>query len=164
MGACHIVVGATKTGKTTFTKQLLNKSPKDRNKIVYDVNNEYKEYYNKPFIDFIPFMDSLKPVRESIILIEEATIFLGHQNTSRQLINKLVRKRHENNYIILNFHSLRKVPRYIFELANFLTVFKTLDTSDIIEKYFSDEPEIIEIFDFIKSSDNQHINRTIKLY
>lgn len=161
-GAAHIIVGSTGTGKTTFTKKLL--SGIKQRIFIYDINNEYTEFYTGKFLPFSEFMEMVKPVKNSIIIFEEATIFLNHKNTNSILIEKLVRKRHENNYIILNFHSLRKIPIYILDMVNYLTMFKTLDSDKFIQSKFEGFVNIPEKFDTLKKSENKHINTTFKLY
>ena len=80
----------------------------------------------------------------------------------------LVRKRHQNNTVVLLFHSLRSIPVYIFELSNYLILYKTADRENLIEKKFDAFPEIIETFKKLKSipdnnKQNFHSNFIIEL-
>jgi len=137
MSIAIINVGKPKTGKTTRAKKLLSLSKNE--KIVYDINNEYSEIYNKPFLDFESFMDSIKNKKNSTILIEEATIFFNNRSTNKIIQDLLVRKRHTKNTIILNFHSFRTVPKEIFELCNYCIIGKTLDTIDTVKQKYNKE-------------------------
>jgi len=157
----HLVVGATGTGKTTFVYSLLQDINKN-NIYVYDINNEYRQYYDEPFEDFKEFINSLKKVENKVLVFEEATIFFDCHATSEVLLDLLVRKRHTQNYIIMFFHSLSAVPRYVLRLSNTLTLFKTLDTqNDIKSKY--GESNITELFYDIKDDINKHVNLSLNL-
>jgi type IV secretory pathway TrbF-like protein len=63
----------------------------------------------------------------------------------------------------LVFHSLRSIPRYIYELSNYITIFKTNDTPYLSAKELKDE-RIEEIMERVKNSKNIHINVTLKIY
>ena len=59
MSKLYINIGATKTGKTFLTKKMLDRF-NINNIHVYDVNNEYQEYYKKPFVKFDEFLNKVK--------------------------------------------------------------------------------------------------------
>ena len=129
-GIVSICVGKRKTGKTTFSKKMLSLKPKNYPCVVYDVNNEYKEFYSEPFIDFLPFMDKIVDLKSHYILIEEATIFFNPRARVEEMINLLVRARHTQNIIQLNFHSWASVPGNIKDLVDYIHIFKTNDNED----------------------------------
>jgi hypothetical protein len=63
---------------------------------------------------------------------------------------------------------LRSIPVYIFELSNYLILYKTADRENLIEKKFDAFPEIIETFKKLKSipdnnKQNFHTNFIIEL-
>lgn len=155
-------VGRPRTGKTTKSKELLRVA-KDKEIIIYDVNNEYSEFYNKPFIPFDDFAKNLKDVKNSCVLIEEATIFFSTRATDKFVQELLVRRRHSNNTIILNFHSFADIPKYIFNLANYVIVFKTNDTEETI-KSKSNNAKLLEVFKTVRDHPNQHFNKTFNFY
>jgi DNA helicase HerA-like ATPase len=162
MSKCHIIVGATGTGKTTFVKKLLKKASK-QSLFIYDVNNEYKEYFNYPFIYFEDFIESATRLKNGILVIEEATIFLNNRSSNENLKEILVRKRHTNLYVILVFHSMRSVPRYIYELSNYITIFKTNDSPDMTSKELKDD-RIYDIMTEVKDHKNKYFQKTMKIY
>lgn len=137
-GKSFIIVGATGMGKTTFTKNALKKLHKD-SILLYDVNNEYKDIYPKPFIKFEKFCELSERVSNAVIVFEEATIFLDSRGNNFSLKDVLVRKRHTNNTIFLVFHSLRLVPRYIFDLSNYVVLHKTNDSESLVSSKFENE-------------------------
>jgi hypothetical protein len=164
-----IIVGNTGRGKTTAAVKALKKGIIEKRKIfVFDPNNDYKEFYKKEFTDEFEFCESVKNVYNSFILFEEATIFFSNKGSNKILTSLLVRKRHQNNTVVLLFHSLRSIPVYIFELSNYLILYKTADRENLIEKKFDAFPEIIQTFKKLKSipdnnKQNFHTNFIIEL-
>jgi DNA helicase HerA-like ATPase len=159
----YLIVGSTNTGKSTFLRTKLLKVTNKRSIIIYDVNNEHSDLYPYKFMDFEPFMLKLTKVSNAVIAIEEATIFFNNRSTSDELNKLLVEKRHSNNYIFLCFHSLRSVPRFVYDLCNYITIFKTNDSPSMIEQKFKDE-RINEMMVRIKASANPYYNETLKIY
>ena len=88
------------------------------------------------------------------IVFEEATIFFSNRGRSEEVIDLLVRKRHTNNIIILLFHSIRSVPNYIFELIDYIILFKTNDNEKLIHDKFKDNEQLIEFYNAVNQSDN----------
>lgn len=162
MSICHIIVGATNTGKSTLVKSMLKRANKQA-LFIYDVNNEYKEYFPYPFVDFETFIESATRIKKGILVIEEATIFLNNRSSNECLKEILVRKRHTGVMIILVFHSMRSIPRYIYELSNYITVFKTNDTPDMTARELKDE-RLENIMLDVKNNKNKHFNKTLKIY
>lgn len=159
-GIVHLLVGKRKTGKTTYSKSLLKLN--NLNKKIYDINNEYNEFYSEPFIDFETFLNECIELKNTYLLFEEATIFFDSRKTSDIMKNLLVRSRHTNNIIQLNFHSFSSIPKYIKNLIDFITIFKTGDTlKDVKEKF--DNEKIIAGFLKIKNSENPFDKITISL-
>lgn len=158
----HIIVGGTGRGKTTFVKKMLSQVDKSRIEI-YDVNNEYKEFYDKDFTDFETFMNRVKDLKNKIVVFEEATIFFNNRGCDKILTDMLVRKRHTNNYVVLNFHSIRAIPKYVYDLVNYVTIFKTNDSLKKVEESF-DLEIFTNTFKEVKDSQNFHYHKTISLY
>jgi hypothetical protein len=158
----HIIIGGTGRGKTTFVKKMLSHIAPERIEI-YDVNKEYEDFYKQSFLEFEDFMLKVKPLKNKFIVFEEATIFFNNRGCDKILVDMLVRKRHTNNYIILNFHSIRNVPRYVWDLCNIVTLFKTNDSEKKINDYF-DLEEFVNTFYQVKDSPDFHCNKTLKLY
>ncbi len=150
-GIVLICVGRRKTGKTTFSKKMLEKSKLQ--KVVYDVNNEYQEFYNEPFIDFIPFMEKICDLKNHYILIEEATIFFNPRARVEEMINLLVRARHTKNTIQLNFHSWASVPNNLKDLIDYVVIFKTNDNIDKVKNKI-DKIEFLNTWQKIQDSKN----------
>jgi len=164
-GIASICIGKRGSGKTTFSKALLDKRPQKMPCLIYDVNQEYGQYYQLPFEDFDVFMNRLtdEEVRRHYILIEEATIFFSTRSRFEEMMNVLVRARHTGNIIQLNFHSFSSVPKNIYHLLDYVTVFKTNDTlKDVTDRF--DKPNVIQAYKDAIASSDLHFYRTVKLY
>ena len=149
-------IGRTGAGKTTVAKKIIEAS--NREALIYDVNNEY----NKPLIDFEEFLKQAKSAANTCIVFEEATIFLSSNKSAAAMRDILVRKRHTNNVIVLNFHSLRGVPTYLLELTDLVCLLQTNDNPTLIHQKFKDYPEIIETFEKVNKLP-QYSNILLKL-
>lgn len=161
-GLRSIAVGRSGCGKTTLSKKLIKLKPDNMPVMIYDINREYLHYYNKPFLDFDVFLEQMEEVRGHYILIEEATIFFSTHSHFKEMTNILVRARHTRNIIQLNFHSFKSVPKNIYMLLDYITIFKTNDTlKDVKDKF--DNPKIIKAYEDARISDNKYFYRTIKL-
>lgn len=161
-GIVSICVGKRKTGKTTFSKKMLSLKPKNYPCVVYDVNNEYKEFYSEPFIDFLPFMDKIVDLKSHYILIEEATIFFNPRARVEEMINLLVRARHTQNIIQLNFHSWASVPGNIKDLVDYIHIFKTNDNEDKV-RVKVDRDYIVNTWVKVNRSKNPFEMKTVRM-
>lgn len=154
-GFAILQIGRTKSGKTFNSKKLISETPRNKSVYVYDINREYTDIYPAEFVPFEQFMNRLheiKPVN-SVILIEEATIFFSVRSTNKILTDLLVRKRHTGNIIILNFHSFGQVPKYVFDLVDYVVIFKTNDRLQTV-KDRTDYDNVITAFTEINNSPN----------
>ena len=149
-------IGRTGAGKTTVAKKIIGAA--NRQPLIYDVNNEYGE----KLIDFEKFLDEAKKSTNKTIVFEEATIFLSSNKSASAMRDILVRKRHTNNVIVLNFHSLRGVPTYLLELTDVVILLQTNDNPTLIHQKFKEYPEIIETFEKVNKMP-QYSNILLKL-
>ena len=164
-GQAYILIGRRKTGKTTLSKKLIEAKPARMPVIVYDVNKEYTDIYPEPLLDFDDFLTKVSDerIRRHYILIEEATIFFNTQSNFKEMKNLLVRARHTGNIIQLNFHSFFSIPKGIYNLLDYVVIFKTNDSEKNVTDRF-DHPKIIEAFRRARDSKNEFYNETVALY
>ena len=76
--------------------------------------------------------------------------------------NILVRARHTQNIIQLNFHSWLSVPRNIFNLLDYVIIFKTNDQIQSLKGKY-DNPEVMKVFEEARNSKNPFFNKTVSL-
>jgi hypothetical protein len=163
MSKCHIIVGATDTGKSYFLKNKLRKLSNYGALFVYDINNEYTEFIEDTIIDIDEFTEYASKLRNAIIVFEEATIFFDTRGNNKDLKKILVRKKHTHNLIFLLFHSVRSIPRYVYELSNYITIFHTNDSPDMSAKELKDE-RIETIMKNVNENSDIHYSETLKIY
>ncbi len=164
----HIIAGMTGMGKTTFVENRINKIGLDP--FIFDVNGEYAPIFGDKFCfhgNIKDFLLKADKCENRTIVFNEATMFFKQQGVSDTAMGILVKKRHMGKpygcSLIWEFHSIRKVPLDIIDLSNYMTLFKTNDTSKKVEQKFDDEFGILEAFEFIKDSDNLHEHVTLLL-
>lgn len=157
----HLVVGKQGTGKTTFIKNMIAKANPNA-LLIYDVNNEYSEFYPEPFVDMEAFLAKAGRHKNTIQVYEEATIFFGTRASNAELRKMIVGMRHTGNTFILAFHSLRSVPVNVYELCNYITLFKTNDAENRIDSKFDDE-RLTRVFREVKDSPDPHKNITMAI-
>lgn len=164
-GIAYIIIGRRGCGKTTLSKKLLDSRPGSMPVMIYDINNEYQKYYPEPFEDFTIFLNKISDerIRNHFILIEEATIFFNTQSNFYEMKNLLVRARHTGNIIQLNFHSFSSVPKGIYNLLDYVIVFKTNDNEKSVTDRF-DHPGVLEAYKEAINSDDKYFYKTVTLY
>lgn len=163
-GKSILFVGGTGTGKSTLVKERLKNVHKGCLHI-YDINNEYGKFIDVPLPSFVKFSTQATKLNDAIIVYEEATIFLSNKGSDAQVREILVRKRHTNNTIFFIFHSLRSVPKWVFDLSNYVVLLKTNDSIDIVEKRFDHEVLTNAFIEVKKESEkNKHFHKVISIY
>jgi Cdc6-like AAA superfamily ATPase len=166
MSKAIVIVGATGTGKTTEVCKILE-NLRNRKSFIFDVNKEekYKVFKNSwdKNLDFKKFVENMCKVANSNIIFEEATIFFSHAGITENIKKILVQKRHTNNFILFNFHSLRQVPLFILDFCDVLIIGKTIDNRKNIETKFSAFTEVFEAFEQAQTDENKFVKIYAKL-
>ena len=159
-GKVILVIGQRGCGKTTKVKELIKNVHPDA-LLLHDVGGQYKDIYKKPLLKFEEFTKLCTKVEKGVMVFEEATIFLN-PTRNQDIVDFLVTSRYRENTVIFVFHSLRFVPRSIYDLTNNIILFKTKDTLKVLEDRF-DDPELIEIFKRLQTSPDKHVNVNYEL-
>jgi energy-coupling factor transporter ATP-binding protein EcfA2 len=164
-GLRSICIGRSGCGKTTLTKKMVKMRPAKMPCMIYDINQEYAEFYNEPFVDFDVFLNQMvdEKIRHHYIVVEEATIFFNTHSNQIEMKNVLVRARHTGNIIQLNFHSFSSIPKGIYTLLDYVIIFKTNDNEKNITDRF-DNPGVLQAALEVRASRDPHIYKTVKLY
>lgn len=172
-----IIVADQDRGKSFFIKQLLKRFQKDSNgtirkNYIFDINLEYRMFKNE--ISGLPEkLDFLKrtpvttsPPSRCNVVFEEATAFFSRAGVTESSLNAhIYRRHHSKNLNIFVFHGLNFVPVDILLAIDFIVLFKTSDSLQMVQKKFSNYPKVIEAFiDVQKKTQNTFFNREKKTY
>ena len=144
-----LVVGARKSGKTTFAKRYVSALLKEAKRagldlglLVYDTTAQW----NAPYIPWAKFEQQAIDARNAVIVVEEATTNLDSRHYSAELQDAFIASRHHRCALVLLFHSLRSVPSYIMDLANDIYLLRTNDLPEYVIKRFKGVPEILHAY------------------
>ncbi len=149
-GKVVLVVGRKGSGKSTEVQNLMAKAPKSKVKL-FDPFGDHPDY--ESYDDFKQFTSDVKALKNHIVVVEEATIFLGHWK-DYDVVELLVRSRRHENIIVLVFHSFTDLPKYIFRLSNIVVAKKTLDPVEKVEAL--GDPKLLAIYEAVKKSENNY--------
>lgn len=162
IGLAVIIVGQTGTGKTTLIKSILKRASKPF--FIYDINGEYESNLNRlnKYSEFKEFLQAAALKTSTAIVFEEATIFFRHTHSEAEMLDLLIRKRHTRNLILLNFHSLKAVPKNILDFCNFLVIKKTNDNKQDVFRKFG-PGEIYQAFLEVQENENRYFLKEVPL-
>lgn len=142
-----ILVAEKGRGKTTeafdIVKQFSNKDL-----YVYDRQGQYKHFTNnkiKGLPSMEQFLQIIKPVKNAVIIFEEATIFFSNKGREEIVIEKLVSNFHESNVIVFIFHSIRTIPIEIADQVDFMKVWHTNDRRTLIANKYKDDQDFLDL-------------------
>ncbi len=153
-----LVVGGKGTGKTTYVKACLSQVH-EKARMVYDVNNEYKDLYPYDILPINTFKEKVSNVSNAMVVFDEATISFPNRGYDKNIVDLLVRTRHTNNITFLVYHTIRSIPIYIYNLSNHIVLFKTGEDEYIIDKKYND---LLETFLIVKKNESYHFRMTIE--
>lgn len=151
-----VIIGVMGAGKTTYTKTLLKKIPKEKI-ICYDIYGEYKDTsisFSADKYSIEQFSQVVSTVKNKVILYEDATLFFNNRSSGKslqKLISMFVKCRHNNNFLILLYHSIHTIPLNVFSLVQYICLLKTKDNIAYIEKKYSEFPELINFAKLLKT-------------
>lgn len=132
-GFSMVVVGRQGSGKTPFIKSIADKF---RNKIVYDIRQEYDKEQWTTFRKFANFKEYIYTVTDSLIVAEEATGFINGFK-DMEFAEMIASVEHNTNVLIFVFHSISDIPLYMDRMSRF---FYILPTNDDIFRLKSSRP------------------------
>lgn len=158
-----LLIGKMGTGKSTFAKRYI----RDRKKLVFDVNNEYRDLSNDSNeqesrvieLNHKKFVVLARSKRNTCIVFEDSTGFIAGR-LGEDFTQFLVEKRHTGNVSLLIFHSISSVPPRLLQLTDYVILFKTGDEwYQVIKKY----PSLYEDYLKVKSNSNPYYHKLIKI-
>jgi len=137
-GLAIVIVGYQGAGKSLLAKSLI-KGVHPTRLAILDINREYVEEHPESVIadkqgepDFDRYIEMMITEKQRIFVTEDATTIFSHRGYDPRLVRAIIKKRHSGNVYIFLFHSLRVVPRDVFEYSDELWLLKTADTDDSI--------------------------------
>ena len=185
-----IIVGRRKSGKTDYSKLLLQSLDTSKILIVDTFDNPpwrnwkthnhpERENVSIPImaIEQLPywkngsyrmFSNDLSPIFSAIdknlmnsaILFEDATKYIGSK-LEKPVRNSVIDSKQKNIDLFFVFHSLSAVPPELVRISDFITIFKTNEAYPSTKKY--PFPDIIPAMDFVKNSKNLFEKVTLPL-
>jgi hypothetical protein len=157
----YILIGRPGVGKSPFVRKFID----GRRCLIFDIQNEYGErtkYDNqipvglssdnsKPRSRFVgtdvdKFIDCANTKTKTVIVFEEATAFFVGK-TEKALRRYIINRFHTGNISLFIFHSIQSVPPFIFDLCNYIVLFKTNDLFDNVRRK---RPELVDAFQKLK--------------
>lgn len=174
MSNTYLVIGAPGMGKSPFVRKMIA----NRRCIVFDVANEYgtrvkyqgqapvglstdTNHLRSRFIetkDLKKFIQLCEQKRDTVCVFEEATAFFQGR-TQLDTVHLIINRLHTGNTYVFVFHSINAVPPRLFEMANFVVLFKTMDLTDNVNRK---APRIAPAFTELQHLDNGE-SRILKL-
>lgn len=159
-----VLCGGTGEGKTTFARELC----KGNKHLAVDYGDDFVGFDRFTDVhDMDKFLTLFEPkkekVKDSIIIIDEATICFNNHRYSDELNAILVRKRHSKNTYVLLFHSLRQIPLFIKDFIDFIVLFKTNDNYTTV-KNFPKSDELATAIHKLKSYETNNRKPPAKHY
>jgi archaellum biogenesis ATPase FlaH len=144
-GVAIIIVGYQGAGKTLLSKALLKGAHHSRIKIL-DINDEYKKEFPSSPVMKVNAKGKLRPDKQmfremmidmdnTIFVCEDATVVFSHRSYDEELLEAIVAKRHSGNMYLFLYHSLRSIPRDVYDYFDELWLLKTADSDDAITKF-----------------------------
>ena len=155
-----LIIGKKRAGKTTLASTLIKKLARP-NTYIYDINNEYTTKFGIPNsykgpINEDEFLKEVQFKKNSMLVFEEASIYLGTHGQEKILKDIISRSRHTNNVILLIFHSIAFVPVYIFSFSDYVGLFKTNDFRASLDNKIRKNENLISIYDRVRLNSNPH--------
>lgn len=126
-----------------FTTIEVNKISKHLKGVAKVINADYDLVLTTLYSDF----------KNGLIVLEDANFYLNSAR-NEMLWRMLVQARHRGTDIVLTFHSLARIPPYVYEMMNDLVLFKTSENIDRIKNKIPN----FQIIDTEKNLINKHSN------
>ena len=131
-GITIIVIGRQHEGKSPTIKQLIEDSGM-KNQVIYDKRKEYNPTKHTLFRDYFIFKEYIKNVQGSCIVIEEATSVVNAMKDNT-LTDSVIGCEHNLNIVILVFHAILDVPKYLLRTCALIYLFKTNDDPEDVRR------------------------------
>lgn len=132
-----VVIGNSGVGKTTFAKNIIetlkNNGLKNENIHIIDFKSQFENEYKK-YSDITEMINVAKTSKNSLFIFDDATGLLT-RNASQihnDLLFLLNTRRHDNNYYVFIFHTIKAFPIILECAIDVWVYFQTNDTPKTI--------------------------------
>lgn len=174
---CTIIIGRRATGKTTLTNRVIEAS--DKPVLIVDASaqpayqkfpmiapEEWKDGWTGIRRVYKADMDSVlktmaKYLHNCMIVYEDAYKYIPSSVMPKPVNDFLIDLRHRNVDVIFVYHSLRRVPPILFEMTNYITLFKTNDIIDSSQSKIPNFNAVKRAWESVTADRNEHAHITI---
>lgn len=173
-----VIVGHKGTGKTTLGRTIADANKKKL--VVLDISDHpsYRKYpvlnpdhlyrWKKGDIRIITgdAMENLVKIKDQVynstVLLEDAANYLDHYITRdvKPLFNQSKQK---NNDIILMYHALSEVPKYLFAFTDRIVICKTLEDVATASKRFPNPKAVKQAALNVEAHPSKYYNEVVRL-
>lgn len=176
------IVGRQGVGKTTYIlSELVRNMLLTKGVLIYDYSSEAK-YQTIPLIllkdlsrwnskgiyriydpDPIKVFKAIRAdVRNCFLICEDAKSYMN-PNLQSEIAEVLGIRRQLGIDIVCNFWALENVPPVVLTYSNFITIFKTRDKLEKIEKLdkIPNTDDVVKVWQAVQKSSNQYFKLTI---
>jgi hypothetical protein len=190
MNKIILVAGTRGTGKTEYIKKVLVSSNQPK-KLVVDTfdsdvwrtleTHDHPEWASTPVhliessklktwksgiyrIGNSNILQTIKDIElylvNAFVVFEDATKYIGSR-LNDDMKRFVLDSKQKNLDFVFMFHSLAQIPNDLIRIADVLTLFKT--NEDIPSKKKYPFPEIPDLMEYVKTSENRYTNASILL-
>lgn len=127
-----VIIGNSGVGKTTFAKKIVDLFPVNNVHLI-DFKQQFGDEYKK-YSDIIEMIEMAKKSKNSLFLFDDATglITRNASQIHNDLLFLLNTRRHDNNYYIFIFHTIKAFPVILECAVDVWIYFQTSDTPKLI--------------------------------
>ena len=173
------LIGGRGVGKTTTIIEIA-KSNKEK-VLILDFNAEVK-YSQFPTIgiqdigtftgiakihvtDFKTFLKYINLFyRNGLLILEDANAYLPtNKDANKDWWNILVSMRHKGIDCICTYHSVARVPPYLYEMVNDIILFKTSENPERMKNKIPNFDEVFRVWLRLKASNNRYEKKLINI-
>lgn len=178
----NILVGRQGVGKTTTLLEMFDLWKKHKGILIFDYSSE-KKYQNFPLINVedlkhwnstgiyrvycsepeLFFDEVFKSVRNCYLICEDARSYMK-PNLQQEIIKVMGLRRQLGIDVVANFWTLQDVPSKVLIYSNHITIFKTRDTVEKLDKLdkIPNPDDVIRVWQAVMRNPNQHFKATVK--
>lgn len=139
-----ILVGAMESGKSTYGKKYISRTPSDRSRLVYArVKRDFEDHPKLLYFNvFNDFLSCALGESNASMFVDEAVTCLpkelpsGMSKRGNRLTTWLVNSAKCNNFCFIAFHQLDQIPKWLIGYSEILVRWNTMENlAPMIRKF-----------------------------